>query len=226
MSVTSPQSPDVIQVPHILGHRFLIDLHVHTRRYSQCAELLNPDHLLKKMKHIRLHGVVIAEHDSLWEQSDIRALNNGQPDLRIYRGVEISSSNGHFVVIGLDNLNGIYPRMPVQEIVYKAHNEGAVVILAHHHISDSRTKLAMNPMDMPDGIHAIEVMSTATKGKQQLEAMQYAYQRHWNPVAGSDAHAMENVGAAFTAFEELPIDEKALAAAIKSGKGIPISRVE
>ena len=77
-----------------------IDLHVHTRRYSPCAEALDPDHLPERLESLGLDGLVITEHDHLWSTEDIEYLNRRMRHGRIYRGVEVSSRNGHFIVIG------------------------------------------------------------------------------------------------------------------------------
>jgi hypothetical protein len=77
-------------------------------------------------------------------------------------------------------------------------------------------------LSIPDGIDAIEVASTITSGGKQQEAERIAKRKGWARVAGSDAHCIDNVGQTYTAFPELPPDEKALANAIRTGMGVPI----
>lgn len=196
---------------------YYIDLHVHTLRYSPCAELLDPGSLADRMTERGLHGVVITEHDTLWQTDEIEQLNKGLDGIRIYRGIEVSSARGHFVVIGLDDLNGFKVGMPVESIISHAQRYGAAVILVHHHQVYPRTGMPVDVKALPDGIDAIEVASTATRGKNESEAKRWSVIRGWHPVGGSDAHCLENVGDVFTAFPELPPNEKALAAAIRSG---------
>lgn len=174
-----------------------------------------------------LHGVVIAEHDCLWSREEINALNDTLHPFKAFRGVEISSANGHFVVIGLNHLDGVQPGIPAAELLDRIKGQGAAMILAHHHLQYAQMRQPLDIAMMPDGIHAIEVASTATSGKNQEEAIQIAERRGWCQVAGSDAHAIESVGAAFTAFTQMPDDEQTLAAAIRNGTGIPMrSRLE
>lgn len=200
---------------------FRIDLHVHTRRYSPCAELLDPDRLGTIIAERGLDGLVICEHDVMWPWSEIKALNADLNGAVIYRGVEISSIHGHFVVIGLDDLDGVGAGSPVEDIIDKAGPSRAAVILVHHHLNYTRMN-RMDPWSLPRGIDAIEVASTTTKGEDEKEAQTIAERRGWHPVAGSDAHYPEQVGAAFTVFETWPADEKDLAAAIKAGLGRPM----
>ncbi len=198
-----------------------IDLHIHTSRYSACAELLNAALLKSRVRLCGLHGAVITEHDTLWSPAEIAALDPELAEIRIYRGVEVSSDAGHFVVIGLDDLKGIQAGVPLADMIRKADHDQAAVILVHHHQQYANTPRPMDVMAMPRGIHAIEVASMLTRGGHGQEARRIAHLKGWMPVAGSDAHALEHVGAAFTVFPEIPADEKALAQAIRSGAGIP-----
>ena len=114
--------------------RFRVDLHVHTRRYSPCAEALDPEYLGVAMKKAGLDGLVITEHDHLWPAEDIALLNRNLKDKRIYRGVEVSSSNGHFIVIGLDGLDDIRPGISIEKLIPKIHFHEAAIIWAHPHL--------------------------------------------------------------------------------------------
>ncbi len=200
-------------------YTYKIDLHVHTQRYSPCAELLDPAHLIAKIHDVQLHGVVITEHDVLWSKDEIALLNNGLIAVKIFRGVEISSSDGHYVVIGLDSLDSMGHNTPIGMILKKAKEQDAVVILAHHHQHYSETPV--DTKSLPEGIDAIEVYSSSTFGKNEIEAKHLADYKGWIKVAGSDAHAIEHVGDTYTAFKEMPSDEKMLAHAIRKGDCIP-----
>ena len=50
---------------------YLVDMHVHTARYSPCAELLVPELLDECMQAKGVHGVVITEHNVMWEREEI-----------------------------------------------------------------------------------------------------------------------------------------------------------
>ena len=204
------------------NHKYNVDLHVHTWRYSPCAELLDPQLLINRARECKLHGVVITEHDVLWSKEEIERLYDGLNGIKIYRGVEISTLSGHFVVIGLDDLDGIKPGISPEELFQKAKKNGAAIILAHHHLLYHNSRCPVNVLSIPDGIDAIEVASTITSGGKQQEAERIAKRKGWARVAGSDAHCIDNVGQTYTAFPELPPDEKALANAIRTGMGVPI----
>lgn len=194
-----------------------VDLHVHTKRYSPCAESLNPDHLALQACKQGLGGVVITEHDRLWSVEDIHELQVQTTDIKFYRGVEVSSASGHFVVIGLESLDGIKPGISIEALIRKAKPQGAIVILVHHHLVYPNISAPLPIGDMPQEIDAIEVASSVTRGRHQIEAEKIARKRGWSAVAGSDAHCLERVGVVFTQFEHLPKNELALAHAIQSG---------
>lgn len=195
-----------------------MDLHVHTRRYSPCAEALDPIHLIEVMERTGLDGLVITEHDRLWSIEEIASINRRLGAGRIYRGVEVSSNNGHFIVIGLAALDGIEPGIGIEKLIPRIHAQGAAIIWAHPLLQYGSTAIPFNSSDMPVGLHAVEVASGVTRGKDALAARAMARQRGWAAVGGSDAHAPGQVGCAYTLFSELPQNEQMLAAAIRQGQ--------
>ena len=127
----------------VKANQYHVDLHVHTRRYSPCAELLKSHMLAEWMRGCNLQGVVIAEHDTTWSIEEIKELNAGLVGAMIYNGVEVSSSNSHFVVIGLENLDGIKPSISAKALIKKANRCDAAVILVYHHITYPNTKMPL-----------------------------------------------------------------------------------
>lgn len=204
--------------------RYRIDLHVHTRRYSRCAELLDPNTLGRQMRQRGLHGVVLTEHDIMWNRNDIMTLNAQFDGVKLFSGVEVSSRDGHFIVIGLDDMDGIEPGIPAAELIQKAADSGAAVILVHHHMAREYSGNPNHILTLPSGIDAIEVASSITVEKNQEEAARYSAIRGWHPVAGSDAHSISIVGETYTAFSKMTRDEKSLAQAIKKVWACPCDR--
>ena len=203
---------------HIATWKYRLDLHIHTRCYSPCAEALDPDRLPEIMRHKRLDGVVITEHDQLWPAAEIAALNRRLKLGRIYRGVEVSSCNGHFIVIGLDDMGGIRPGIGIKDLIQAANKQNAAVIWAHPFLNYGNVPEPLSLVKMPQGIHALEAVSGVTQGENTAKALAFSLQRGWVAVGGSDAHVPGQVGCVYTRFPRLPKNEKTLAAAIRSGK--------
>lgn len=196
-----------------------IDLHVHTAFGSPCAELHKPETLVESLKKSPIQGIVITEHNTMWPPHHIEALNRSLPKhLRIYSGIEVSTSSYHVVVIGLPDESGIIPGMPHEKLIEITKNFNAVTILVHP-LSTSPKGLASGKL--PD-VDCIEVASTMTCGEKQQQTCNLCFQLKLIPVAGSDAHCRENIGKAYTAFPRLPRDEHELAALIKQGLGVPM----
>lgn len=198
--------------------RFRVDLHVHTRRYSPCAESLDPEDLAVAMRRSRLDGLVIAEHDYLWPMDDIARLNAGLKHRRIYRGVEVSSCNGHFLVIGLDELDGIRPGIGIEALIHAIDAQQAAIVWAHPYLHYGNIALPLDSTEMPRGLHAVEVASGVTHGRESAATRSLARRMGWATVGGSDAHVPGQVGCAYTLLADLPLDEKHLAAAIRNGR--------
>jgi hypothetical protein len=197
---------------------YRIDLHVHTRRFSPCAESLDPEQLPRCIARAGLQGVVITEHDQLWPTEAVAAMNRSMTAGRIYRGIEVSSRNGHFIVIGLERLGPLAPGISVDALLGYAYRCDAAVIWAHPYLNYGAISQPLAAEDMPDAIHAVEVFSGVTRDEHSRQARSLAERRGWAAVGGSDAHSIGQVGSAYTCFAELPADEKALAAAIRQGR--------
>lgn len=109
----------------------LIDLHVHTSRYSKCGRM-SPEEMAGQALDVGLDGVVITEHNVMWSEEELAELRQAFPGLTILRGVEISCADKHDVLIyGIADLTPFRPRMAVAEAVAAAHAGGGIAILAH-----------------------------------------------------------------------------------------------
>ena len=198
------------------GSGFAVDLHVHTGRYSQCAELLDPYELAGAALTAGLSGVVIAEHDMMWQDEELALLRASCPELRIYRGIEVSARGCHLVVVGLGDAGMLHRGASVEQVVSVAQRAGAAVILAHPY-RDS------DPDGLPlDGVAAIEIGSTSFTRRESARARKLAARLGKPTVACSDAHTLSRVGWAWTVFPELPADEAGLAAMVLAGAGRPV----
>jgi hypothetical protein len=135
---------------------------------------------------------------------------------RIYRGVEVSSCNGHFLIIGLE---GKPPPagISVDGLIGYLGSSDAALIWVHPFLNYHSTSAALSADRMPPGIDALEVASSITIGAQRSQAQTLAIRQGWAAVGGSDAHTIGQVGCVCTLFSDLPPDEKALAHAIRQG---------
>jgi predicted metal-dependent phosphoesterase TrpH len=200
---------------------FYVDLHVHTRRYSPCAELLAPEVLGERMAAIGIHGLVLAEHNVLWPEEELAPLRRRLTPLKVFRGVEVSASAGHFVVIGLPAEAPIAAGMALADLAALARRHRAALIWVHP--QQTAPPPTNCERDRIAGmVDAVEVASTATTDAHTPALQVLARQHRCAAVAGSDAHYPEQVGQAVTAFRRLPRSEMELAGMIRRGACRPL----
>jgi len=191
-----------------------IDLHVHTGRYSQCAELVDPYLMAEWATRAGIDGVVVTDHDVLWAEEEMLHLRCTCPGVRFYRGMECSLE--HVVVIGLDDAGMLQRGASLSEVADYARPRGAVVILAHPYRDADPLTL---PLDLVD---AVEVGSTSFTAEEAKAACRLAVRLGKPQVACSDAHSLSRIGYGCTEFARLPGDEGELAEMIRRGWGRPI----
>lgn len=193
-----------------------IDLHVHTGRYSQCAEMLDPYLIEDFALRSGVSGVVLTEHDMQWQDEEIELLRASLPRIAIFRGIEVSADGCHLLVIGMDDTGGLMRGANLKEIVRQTAVDEAAVILAHPFRDADPGALPLHLVD------AVEIASTSFTQNESKRARQLAMELRKPAVAASDAHALTRVGWAWTEFPRMPADEAELARLIRDGAGRPI----
>lgn len=172
----------------------LIDTHLHTKRYSPCSQI-DPGRLVAQAVSAGLDGLVITEHHAQWPQEDLDALVNqsGHPGFILLAGFEYSSSQGDFLLYGVPDeaIEEFKPHLPAAEALEMARAYDAAIVAAH----PTRGGLSTDPgivLTLP--LHAIEVASVNLQDHEQRLAMRLADAAELPPIAGSDAHALRDVG--------------------------------
>lgn len=193
-----------------------VDLHVHTRRYSPCAEFVEPMDIAHWAVKAGLRGVVITDHDMLWGDEEIAVLRKGFPRIAFYRGIECSAVGCHILLIGIDDIGPLCRGIAVEEAVSFGRAQQAVSILAHPYRDSDPNLLPLGLFD------AIEVASTSFSLTDHYRSSRLAERLGKPQVASSDAHALSRIGFASTEFPSLPADERELAAMIRRGSGRPL----
>ena len=109
-----------------------VELHLHTNRYSPCAQA-TPAELMERMVQIGYEAVFITEHDAVWSDWEIRQLQAGFPDIRIFPGMELSlgrQTARHLLVLGSNDAEYLRLRDEA-DAVAKAREAGHLTVLAH-----------------------------------------------------------------------------------------------
>lgn len=198
----------------------LIDMHVHTHRYSGCS-MLDPVDLVRRAEESNLSGFVITEHDYVWSQREIGELKEETgTDLLIFRGQEVSSPEGHMLVYGCyENLD----YLSMNKLLDTVHEEGGVVIPSHPFrygdFSPVSLETLKKQLSCYDGFEALN-------GNQNRNHNNYGIYA-WESlgiagIGGSDAHSLNMVGKFVTEFESVIRNENEMIKEIKARRCRPV----
>jgi predicted metal-dependent phosphoesterase TrpH len=175
---------------------FLYDLHVHTSRYSSCSHSA-PESMCREAIKMGLSGIGLTEHDKWWPTSELERLRMAFPDLTIFRGIECSNAEGHFLVflpedtsveeIGSGTLRRLAP---------KVRDLGGIVIWAHPFRYDRSIPSWLG--DVP--LDGIEVASTNMDEKANDLSLDVARNHGIVELENSDAHDTNSIGVYRNAF--------------------------
>ena len=192
----------------------LIDLHVHTNRYSPCS-LLDPWTLPGLGAERGISGLALTEHGCLWPVSEWTLLKDGAADLDIFRAIELCFSECEVLVYGASDriLQGLPEGLgPALEAIDQA--RGASVLAHPFRYSVDMEQIRALLLENP--FHGIEVVNGSLSEASNRMAEALAIELGLAQTAGSDAHARSKVGWCATCFDDEILDDDALAAAIRS----------
>lgn len=200
-----------------------IDTHIHTNRYSLCSHL-GPEELVYTARLFRLDGIVITEHNCLWDESEVTELKRktGAGDLVILRGQELRAYDdgcleGDLLVFGLDEV--IKEELPSSELVQRVHEAGGIILAAH----PFRSFLGLGDTVYQLDLDGIEVRNSNHSHEENIAAETARDKLNLPGIGGSDAHCAADVGNYLTYFENWIEDETQLVEEIKKRRCRAIS---
>lgn len=191
------------------------DLHIHT---SYSDGLDDPLIILKHSIKRGLKIIAVTDHDTNHGYFRITA-TYGKKQLKkmnlvVIPGIELSSSIGHILVLGIDtpiSIDGraLRNREGVIDFIERLRDRlNALVVFAHPY--SCRGVLAcpgVKDRDLLKTIDAIEVINGRTMPKRNISALRLAKEYNKVYVAGSDAHRFSEVGTTYTIFQNAIQDE-------------------
>jgi len=186
-------------IPVIInGMKFRVDLHVHSK-FSGDNDSEAEESVLQAIK-LNLDGIAFTEHSYYSASEPVEKLREKYRDwIRIFRGVEYSSAEGHCLIFGLDTDKLLPGHLPVEEIVGIVNPAGGVVIPSHPYRGGASLGDAIKRVK---GFSAIEGYNGCNMHSFNAKAVEVSMNLMLPYTGGSDAHAPEEVGACYTEFEE------------------------
>lgn len=193
------------------------DLHVHSC-FSKDSNA-DIDSILICAKKNGLDGIAICDHDTI--EGGLACVKRAKEigtDLIVIPGVEVMSSKGHILVLGIEE--NIEPHLSPEKTIERARELGGVVIIPHPF------KLSSHGIGFVEGIDidAVEVLnSRCLDNRPNMKAKKAAESQNLPQVGGSDAHTPQMVGQAYTEIdvEDDDIDTNVILTAIRQGKVRP-----
>lgn len=174
------------------------DLHIHSRYSDGRASV---EEILRVARRKGLDGIAVTDHNTLdGSMAALRIARSRYPEMIVVRGVEIDTSEGHLIVLGVDEMpaSGKTP----EETIEEAHDLGGIAVLPHPYHLFRHSIGRIPPVD------AVEVCNSKyILGISNLRARMEARRLSIPMVAGSDAHLAETVGLGVTIVEAASEDD-------------------
>jgi predicted metal-dependent phosphoesterase TrpH len=158
-----------------------LDLHIHSQ-YSEDA-IGSPEEITKILKKKGLHGMAITDHNSI--EGSLKAMKFAAEDFIVIPGVEISTSDGHIIVLNIKE--NIPSGLSIDETIEKIIDLGGTPIIPHLFRSMSGIKIDKLKI-IGKKINAIEVFNSCSVPQTNLKTIKIAKKYKLGGTGGSDTH--------------------------------------
>jgi hypothetical protein len=195
-----------------------VDLHCHCEASYDCITPLVDIPAQCQQQGIRVQA--ITDHNEIWGAKAIKALVESDPncDLTIIVGEEVSTAEGE--IIGLFLTEKIEPGLSPEETVRQIKAQGGLVLLPHgfdplkrHRLQPAARERVAADLDIIETFNA-----RISRPRWNQEAVAWCEENNRLMSAGSDAHRLVDIGAAWVEIPQQPINGPAdLLRALKGG---------
>lgn len=181
------------------------DLHVHTNA-SPCSRA-TPRAIVSAAADAGLSGIVITDHDTMVNVREAQRL--APSGLDVIPGVEVSTTDGHVLAIGVAEPP---PRTDIASVIDAIHHQGGFAVPAHpfDRLRENCSEQLPAVVDEIDALEAIN--SRCVRRAFNTRASEFAARHRLPMTGGSDAHFPFEVGRAYT------ITERPLQDALRRGE--------
>jgi len=203
-----------------------IEFHVHTKAGSADSSV-SADALAEYAAREGLGAIVVAEHFRIWADWERESFFE-RTGTRLYRAMEATTDTGHVIVVGPPA--GYSPPRSATELLTRARKEGWFSILAHPfrhyfdnihpsqrpHFAAGQTSVELATHPIFELLDAVEVENGASTDRENALASAVAQHLDLPVTSGSDAHSATELGRCLLSVNEIPRDEDALAALVRT----------
>jgi predicted metal-dependent phosphoesterase TrpH len=182
--------PSVPELPSVLS----VELHAHSALSHDGRDPI--ELLLEQAEAVGLDAIAITDHDEIEASLEAAEL---APEYGLIGvpGIEISSSAGHVLGLGIETR--VPAGLPYDETLERIHELGGIAVVPHPFQSSRHGVGARISPDDLACADAVEIYnSRLLTGRANRKAEHFARARGLPMTAGSDAHIAEMVGQATT----------------------------
>jgi predicted metal-dependent phosphoesterase TrpH len=173
----------------------ILDPHIHSTYSSDSTA--SPRNIIKKAREIGLDAIAVADHNTIKGALATIEESKDFKDLVVVPAMEISSSKGHIVALGIKE--DVEKGMSPEETVEKIRALGGIAVAAHPFVS-YREGLCDNVKDLD--IDAIETLNSRyVFGYSNWRAKNLAEKRSLPEIGASDAHFIGAIGSCVTELD-------------------------
>lgn len=178
--------------------KYKVDIHVHSRFSGDGTG--EPEDFIEKAIELAMDGIVFTEHYSYEASKSVEKLKERYGNkIMVFRGVELSSAEGHCLVFGVNTDRLKLGNSPINHIAKIVTQTGGVVIPSHpFRRGHGMGEIVRNI----DGICALEGFNGYTMCSYNEKAVKTARELNIPFTGGSDAHMPSEVGYCYTEFDE------------------------
>jgi predicted metal-dependent phosphoesterase TrpH len=199
-----------------------IDLHTHTSPRSPCSNI-DPLELVREAARLRLDGICLTEHQVLWRPDEIAELAQ-EANVAIFRGNEFTTNQGDILVFGYQE--DVKELLVIEDLRDRVIEAGGFMIAAHPFRGFKTFGIGQLQMTVEqacsrkvfDFVDAIEVRNGKLSDEENDMAARVAAQVDLPGTAGSDAHALDEVGKWVTDFERSIENDRDLVKELRAGR--------
>ena len=164
-----------------------LDIHVHSSHSNDGWAA--PDEILKHAQKIGLAGIAITDHNEISGSVKLWKDNRDIKDFIIIPGMEVSSSEGHILALGI--IEPVPRYLTPRETIEKIKDLGGVAIASHpYRFWSGLGEETVRQVGFP----VIEVLNGRSLKKENTKARSLAEELGCGMTGGSDAHTLDQVG--------------------------------
>lgn len=173
-------------------NQILYDLHIHSHFSFDCKS--DPKEIIKVAKKKNLAGIAITDHNNV----NFHLKEYDSKGLLIIPGIEVSTEKGHVIGLGINEL--IEKKLTVVETIEKILDLGGQPVIPHpfdftrRGIGKEIYKLKKVPIETQNASCPLQLFNKKAK--------KWAEKNKLPQTGGSDSHRIQDIGMAFTIFEE------------------------